>query len=88
MKMDGELENEFCCRVAFSLNFGSTYVSDFIFNRASTKAECDLSSLSGVFLCRIGGPPNPPTPPGNGISTGNFLISSPDLGSPTQFNLE
>ena len=28
------------------------------------------------------------TPPRNGISTGNFLISSPDLGSPPKFRLE
>ena len=55
-----------------------------IFSRASAKAERDLPSLSCVLLCvelgiRL---PNP------SHTLWNFLISSPDLGSPTQFNLE
>ena len=64
-------------------------VYEIIFSRAPAKAERDLSSLPGVFLCvELGDPPTLPHPPGNGISTGNFLISSLDLDSPTQFSLE
>ena len=53
---------------------------------ASAKAECSLSSLSCVcvYVDQNKGTP----PPGNGISTGNSLISSPDLDSPQKINLE
>ena len=59
---------------------------NYIFSHASAKAECNLSSLSGMFLCVDLDPSHTPTV--NFISTGNFLILSPDLGSPTQINLE
>ena len=70
-----------------------------VISRASAKAERDLSSLYGMFLFVERGitPPMPPsriqltshTPsPGNGISTGNSLISSLDLDSPQKFCLD
>ena len=53
-----------------------------IFRCASAKAEHDLSNLSGMFLyVELG------DPPGNGIFTGNSLISSLDLDSPQKFSL-
>ena len=76
------------------LNFYTNDSSAF-FSRVSAKAECDLSSLYGVCMyvdhfgytpqCR----PCSHTPsPGNGISTGNSLISSPNLDSPQKFSLD
>ena len=61
-------------------------IYSLIFSRASAKAERDLSTLSGVFLCVE--LVDPPDPSHTSLETGNFLISSLDLGSPTQFNLE
>ena len=55
-----------------------------VVSRTSAKAECDLSSLSSLCMCVD----LFKTPPGNGISTGNSLISSPDLESPQKINLE
>ena len=48
-------------------------------------AECDLRNLSSVCMC-VGLFKTPH--PKNGISTGNFLMSSLDLGSRPKFNLE
>ena len=73
-----------------------------VFSRASAKAEHDLSSLSCmcVYVDHFWVyPPPPMTPsrtqltshtpsPGNHISTGNSLISSPNLDSPQKFSLD
>ena len=57
----------------------------YIFRCASAKAERGLSSLSCVWMYAD---QNQGTPPGNGISTGNSLISSPDLDSSQKFILD
>ena len=61
-----------------------------IFSRASAQAEHGLSSLSCVWMYvdQNQGTPWPPNPPRNDISTGNSLISSPDLDSPQKFILD
>ena len=54
------------------------------FSHATALAEHDSTNLSCMLLYadkNLG-------PPGNGISTRNFLISSPDLGTPSKFTLE
>ena len=69
-----------------SLKF--TLAIDFVFSFfscASAKAERSLSSLS--CMC-VYVDQNKWTPPRNGISTGNSLISSPDLDSPQKFILD
>ena len=57
----------------------------YIFSRASAKADRGLSSLSCVWMYVD---QNQGPPPGNCISTGNSLISSPDLDSPQKFILD
>ena len=57
-----------------------------IFSHSSAKAERGLSSLSCVWMYVDQNQGTPP--PGNGISTGNSLISSPDLDSPQKFSLD
>ena len=56
----------------------------YIFSCTSAKAVSSLSSLSCVCVYVD---QNKGTPPGNSISTGNSLISSPDLDSPQKINL-
>ena len=58
-----------------------------LFSCASAKAERSLSSLSCMCVYVDQNKGTPP-PPRNGISTGNSLISSPDLDSPQKFILD
>ena len=57
----------------------------WVFSHASAKAERGLSSMSCVWMYVD---QNQGTPPRNGISTGNSLISSLDLDSPQKFILD
>ena len=67
----------------------STHLMSSFFCIFLAALERSLSSLSCVcvYVDQNKGTP-PPPPPRNGISTGNSLISSPDLDSPQKINLE
>ena len=82
------------------LNQSASSCSRHSKNHVLPKRGTMLKSIP-CFVCRIGWPPNAPprtqlpsqltshTPsPGNGISTGNSLISSVDLDSPQKFSLD
>ena len=66
------------------MSLGLVYHWATIFSYASAKAERSLSSLSCVCVYVD----QNKAPPGNGISTGNSLISSLDLDSPQKFILD
>ena len=66
---------------------GPTYPRYSFSSPIPKKAECGLSSLSCVWMYVDQNQLTPP-PPRNGISTGNSLISSPDLDSPQKFILD
>ena len=58
-----------------------------MFSHMSAKAKHGLSSLSCVWMY-VDQNQGTTLPPRNGISTGNSLISSPDLDSPQKFILD
>ena len=56
-------------------------VYEIIFSRAPAKAERNLSSLPGVFLCvELGDPRIPPTPPWKSHIHSEFLDFKPGFG--------
>ena len=62
------------------------HIISYVFSCASAKAERSLSSLSCLWMYVDQNKGTPSS--GNGISTGNSLISSLDLDSPQKINLE